>query len=91
MIDTLKEPKTSRAPSDSDGRGASAVLDTFAKSDSAGFPPWLRTIRASARARAAQLGFPTTRLEEWKFTNPAADFAIAASSRRKKWRDRHSR
>lgn len=32
-------------------------------------PSWLRTIRREAIARFAELGFPTTRLEDWKYTN----------------------
>jgi Fe-S cluster assembly protein SufD len=76
MIDTLKEPTTIRARPDADGQGAGAVLEAFGKLDSGRLPAWLRAIRASARARAAQLGFPTIRLEEWKFTNPAALFQL---------------
>jgi Fe-S cluster assembly protein SufD len=41
------------------GRGASA-------------PPWLRELRARGAERFSQLGFPTVRQEEWRFTNVAA-------------------
>lgn len=34
-------------------------------------PEWLRTARASAFGRFLERGFPTTRDEEWKFTNVA--------------------
>ncbi len=34
-------------------------------------PPWLRRLRKSAIARFAELGFPTARNEDWKFTNVA--------------------
>src|SRR5262245_59556035 len=34
-------------------------------------PPWLRRLRKAAIARFAELGFPTTRNEDWKFTNVA--------------------
>ncbi len=34
-------------------------------------PQWLRTMRDQAMARFADLGFPTTRMEEWKYTNVA--------------------
>ena len=78
MMDTLKEPKagpaTERAgviPTDSDGQRVQVVLDAFARADAGSFPPWLRTLRGAARARAGQIGFPTTRQEEWKFTNMA--------------------
>jgi Fe-S cluster assembly protein SufD len=33
--------------------------------------PWLQELRASAFARFAELGFPTTHDEEWRFTNVA--------------------
>jgi Fe-S cluster assembly protein SufD len=32
-------------------------------------PSWLRSIRKDAAVRAAELGFPTTKHEEWRFTN----------------------
>ncbi len=35
-------------------------------------PPWLRRIRKAAIARFAELGFPTARNEDWKFTNLAS-------------------
>ena len=45
-------------------------------------PLWLRAIRERALARFTALGFPTTRQEEWRFTNvsPIADrvFHLAA-------------
>jgi len=40
-------------------------------------PEWLRTARASAFARFIERGFPTTRDEEWKFTNVAPIAATA--------------
>lgn len=39
--------------------------------DRAGSPDWLGPIRKGAMARATELGFPTKKLEEWKFTNVA--------------------
>jgi Fe-S cluster assembly protein SufD len=35
-------------------------------------PPWLRRLRKTAIARFAELGFPTARNEDWKFTNVGA-------------------
>jgi len=32
-------------------------------------PPWLRSLRQDAISRFSELGFPTTRQEEWKYTN----------------------
>ena len=47
-------------------------------------PAWLAAIRRAALDRFAELGFPTTRDEEWRFTNvgPVADtpFAEAADA-----------
>src|SRR5437867_3730462 len=34
-------------------------------------PPWLRRIREEAISRFAELGFPTTRMEDWKYTSVA--------------------
>ena len=34
-------------------------------------PDWLRNLRQSAAARFAEVGFPTRRNEEWRFTNVA--------------------
>jgi len=78
MIDTLKQPKTSPAServatvsTGSDEERVKSALAAFAKADAGSHPAWLQSIRNSARAQAAQLGFPTTRQEEWKFTNMA--------------------
>ena len=47
-------------------------------------PPWLRRIRNAAIARFAELGLPTTRHEDWRFTNLAAlakiPFQLATAS-----------
>lgn len=34
-------------------------------------PPWLAAVRERAIARFAEVGFPTTRNEDWHFTSPA--------------------
>ncbi len=52
---------------------------------SSGFgPEWLRTARAAAFGRFLEQGFPTTRDEEWKFTNvaPIAQIEWRASAAR---------
>jgi Fe-S cluster assembly protein SufD len=36
-----------------------------------GSPPWLESLRRAAAARFAELGLPTTRDEEWRFTKVA--------------------
>jgi Fe-S cluster assembly protein SufD len=49
-------------------------LSNFAQAEkklAAETPSWLRSIRQAAIHRFAELGFPTTRQEEWRFTNVA--------------------
>jgi Fe-S cluster assembly protein SufD len=47
-------------------------------------PPWLRDMRSAAIEHFAELGFPTTKQEEWRFTSVApiaeAQFALSAGS-----------
>jgi Fe-S cluster assembly protein SufD len=40
-------------------------------------PSWLRNLRQHAIARFGELGFPTTKLEDWKYTNVAPLAQIA--------------
>ncbi len=47
-----------------------ADFETFRTSPAFG-PEWLRTARSAAFGRFLEQGFPTTRDEEWKFTNVA--------------------
>lgn len=44
----------------------------FAKNTARETPPWLRELREFAFARFCSAGFPTTRDEDWRFTNVAA-------------------
>ena len=44
----------------------------FAKVTVRETPPWLRELREFAFARFCSAGFPTTRHEDWRFTNVAA-------------------
>jgi Fe-S cluster assembly protein SufD len=46
-----------------------AELDRFARGRGEVAPAWLKTLRARAREAFEQAGFPTTRQEEWRFTN----------------------
>lgn len=48
-----------------------AELDRFAKGRGDVAPSWLKTLRANAREVFEHAGFPTTRQEEWRFTNVA--------------------
>jgi len=61
-----------------------ALLGHFTNQPAA--PAWLQTLRDTAFARFAELGFPDTHNEEWRFTNVApiakTAFAPAASDAR---------
>jgi Fe-S cluster assembly protein SufD len=46
-----------------------AELDRFAAGRGGVAPAWLKTLRARGREAFEQAGFPTTRQEEWRFTN----------------------
>jgi Fe-S cluster assembly protein SufD len=48
-----------------------ANFDLLQKKLAAGEPSWLQAIRKAAIDRFAELGFPTTHNEEWKYTNVA--------------------
>jgi Fe-S cluster assembly protein SufD len=56
------------------------TIDAFQSTSNA--PQWLNELRARGRARFAELGFPTTRNEEWKYTDvtPIANLTFAAQS-----------
>ncbi len=58
----------------------SAFRAQFQSLERAGGPAWLRDLRSQAMARFEALGFPTTRREDWKYTNvaPIANIAFAA-------------
>lgn len=46
-----------------------AAFDRFERQTQGETPPWLASLRKTAIARFAELGFPTTRHEEWRFTS----------------------
>ena len=56
----------------------------FAGNGAAGAPTWLRELREHGIARFTEAGFPSTRLEQWRFTNvePIAEtpFSLTAPS-----------
>src|SRR5690348_9959412 len=58
-----------------------AAFKAFAGNGAGAAPPWLNEIREGAIARFAELGFPTMKQEEWRFTSvaPIAEtrFALA--------------
>ena len=58
-----------------------AEYERFAKGPGQSAPAWVRERRAKASRRFAQIGFPTTRQEDWRFTNVTpiaeASFALA--------------
>ena len=62
-----------------------AAFEAFARNGASGAPEWLRELRRGAIARFAELGFPTTKQEEWRFTSVApiaeAEFTLAHAPR----------
>jgi len=48
-----------------------AAFKAFAGNGAGGAPAWLKEIRHSAITRFAELGFPTMKQEEWRFTSVA--------------------
>src|SRR2546422_9849488 len=58
-----------------------ADFEAFARNGASGAPEWLRQLREGAIARFTELGFPTMKQEEWRFTSvaPIAEtrFALA--------------
>jgi len=54
-------------------------FEAFSRNGGAAAPPWARSLRLSAITRFEELGFPTTRNEDWHFTSvaPIAERAFA--------------
>ena len=48
------------------------VFSGFEKSATGHQLPWLRKLRQDAFARFCEVGFPNTRVEDWRFTNVSA-------------------
>ncbi len=46
-----------------------SLFESFEKTESAKIPSWLTPMRKAAISRFAEIGFPTARHEEWKYTN----------------------
>ncbi len=46
-------------------------FERFERDGAGSQPQWINRIRTAAFGRFVELGFPTTRLEEWKYTNVA--------------------
>jgi Fe-S cluster assembly protein SufD len=61
MIDTVKQTE----------REETAPPDAFLAGEPGPGPAWLQSARERARARLGEIGFPTLRQEEWRFTNMA--------------------
>jgi Fe-S cluster assembly protein SufD len=61
-----------------------ADYKSFAGNGARGAPSWLKEIREGAIARFAELGFPTMKQEEWRFTSvaPIAETRFALPSAR---------
>ncbi|HEX3626978.1 MAG TPA: Fe-S cluster assembly protein SufD [Verrucomicrobiae bacterium] len=54
----------------------SRIIETFRKTDAPGQPKWLLALRNSGISTFAELGFPTLRDEDWRFTNVAPIAAL---------------
>ena len=54
-----------------------SALFAATAAERAGEPGWLEAARKAALARFLELGFPTRRLEEWRYTNPAPIAKVA--------------
>jgi Fe-S cluster assembly protein SufD len=59
-------------PKVEESKGLEIYLEQFKRLENgAGGPDWLRPVRQAAMVRSSELGFPTVRDEDWKFTNLA--------------------
>src|SRR5437016_257738 len=47
------------------------AFEEFVKTEAAGQPEWLLSLRKAGISRFVELGFPTTHDEDWRFTNVA--------------------
>ncbi|HEV2331231.1 MAG TPA: Fe-S cluster assembly protein SufD [Verrucomicrobiae bacterium] len=54
----------------------SRIIETFRRTDAAGQPEWLSGLRNAGIGTFAELGFPTLRDEDWRFTNIAPIAAL---------------
>jgi Fe-S cluster assembly protein SufD len=63
-----------------------AAFSGFGKLAAGGHLPWLRSLREEGFARFSKVGFPTTAVEDWRFTNISAiaktDFQLPAKDGR---------
>lgn len=46
-----------------------SLIENYIRKDAARTPEWVPSLRQAAISRFAQVGFPTLRQEEWKYTN----------------------
>lgn len=63
MLETMSQ--TAQSPRE----GMLAAFDEFERQGQGDTPSWLQALRKGGIAHFAELGFPTTRHEEWRFTN----------------------
>ena len=59
-------------------------FERIGQTESAGWPDWVTELQAAGQRRFSQVGFPTTKAEDWRFTNVSAiakhSFAIATAA-----------
>lgn len=65
MTQAVKQPVSKHADA------PLAAFERLEKLSRAGNPGWLQSIRRAAMSHFTELGYPTTRNEEWRFTNIA--------------------
>lgn len=61
--------ETTTPAADSSTEAYLQAFDAFEKSDARNEPSWLFPLRKAGMARFAELGFPTQKDEDWRFTN----------------------
>ncbi len=63
--------------------GLQGYLESFKRFENGAEVDWLRPVRQAAMARTSELGFPTVRDEDWKFTNvsPIAKMSFSATTK----------
>src|SRR3982750_496774 len=59
------------SPEKANGNLHLAAFDIFERATSGNSPHWLQAIRKAGISHFAELGFPTTQHEEWRYTNVA--------------------
>src|SRR5262245_32385584 len=88
-FDIMVEAKTVRTPREHDP--VLTAFDAFERAGHGTTPSWLQALHKGGIAHFVELGFPTTKHEEWRFTNVApiakTDWQLAEGGARLKESD----